>query len=1119
MNGTLLLKYFCEITLFQNRYPSLRMAAEDGTYAHSVGARALTAVKAAGARGCTSRDVLRALNLPQRPEEAPSHLRAGVHAVLEALSAASVRASARRALPVLHSAGNASNGCSCETVACGCEGCSESGEAAAEKPLVRLRDEGTDEVVYVFAPFWRNHGEVEDVVGHQKEQERRCFLCAEGNCGRIDGWQLMGGGYTNDIRVARFRSALVLCICERCFREKILGDDKGSEPVGFAVLPANFFGVDKNIKPKKNATISTLNTRESSIGSTLSAEMELHHRVLEETVNEVRNFGVKGGTWHDIIEKVRLALMPRIVDDLREIVQWSLHISSSKRLQNDKPLLRRAMVGFDGEVQILFIAKEFIDPDMTGDNSPSNGIRLEIGEQAVPGAMFGLRPFTTFKIRIDNPRGPEHPEVVRRFSDFVWLREELVRWYGDEAMVPPLPRKQFLGRFNESFLEARMHSLEQFLSIVATHPQLHNAEALQVFFKVGGIEDFKDEYATNEEHRSLEKKKRRKMHSSSDIVKRASLRRLGRVSEMVVPSPTHAVVDGLRLAEIRTEICMVLNSKFQKRLRKCYKAMDALSNTQLRMAANHEERAKAIKFLAKAELPEIQDVADDPVRQSELVGRYAGSLREFSDIPLSTKAMPLAFCALSTVELLSSLSRMDVLAATAHRASCIRLSNPKMQMKQWHRSLEEFSSWFENRAQSVNVLERSIKQKRELLDAAPLMKSNADSSIGSSEHELLEEKIHSMEETIARTRADSALEATWLVARNRREIATKMTSFVQLQIEHAKQMRQMWQDFLPQILTSLEAKLPVLPKPNEFCKDGNTLHDLTEVTEMTDFEEGSSGLPMDPEIDPSDIIFGDCIGRGSFGEVHEGVFHGQRVAIKKIPSSSMSSKALTDFRREAKVLRGLPPHPNLISFYGMCSDPNNVCLVMELVTSDLMRLLLGSLKERTRTPLSNSNCLKLALGTARGIHVLHSNKPQILHRDIKTSNLLVSMPDLTVKVCDFGLARFKLENQRVRSFVGTASWVAPEVIVSHGEAGYSSKADVYSFAIVLWQIFARQLPYPNMHQTQVLFQVARDGLRPGISANTPKEMEDLIRKCWEHDPRIRPDFEEICNILENFSFN
>jgi len=158
--------------------------------------------------------------------------------------------------------------------------------------------------------------------------------------------------------------------------------------------------------------------------------------------------------------------------------------------------------------------------------------------------------------------------------------------------------------------------------------------------------------------------------------------------------------------------------------------------------------------------------------------------------------------------------------------------------------------------------------------------------------------------------------------------------------------------------------------------------------------------------------------------------------------------------------------------------------------------------------------LRLAIGAARGISVLHSLSPQVLHRDIKTSNLLVSQPDLVVKVCDFGLARFKLDNQSVRSFVGTASWVAPEVIMSR--AGYTSKADVYSFGVVLWQIYARTQPYPNMHATQVLFQVAREGLRPKIPNSCPPEISALIERCWAHNPARRPNFAEIVTELERF---
>ena len=79
--------------------------------------------------------------------------------------------------------------------------------------------------------------------------------------------------------------------------------------------------------------------------------------------------------------------------------------------------------------------------------------------------------------------------------------------------------------------------------------------------------------------------------------------------------------------------------------------------------------------------------------------------------------------------------------------------------------------------------------------------------------------------------------------------------------------------------------------------------------------------------------------------------------------------------------------------------------------------------------------------------------------------------------------------------------------------GYSEKADVYSFAIVLWQIYSQAQPYPKLHASQVLFQVARDGMRPRIPSKIPLNVVSLIKRCWDHEPERRPSFSEIAAEL------
>mmetsp|Transcript_34618 Transcript_34618/g.55333 ORF Transcript_34618/g.55333 Transcript_34618/m.55333 type:complete len:945 (+) Transcript_34618:428-3262(+) len=864
---------------------------------------------------------------------------------------------------------------------------------------------------------------------YYKPEDNMCPLCGD----VLESWQVIGGDYTNSRFVSVFRQVIALTICEYCFRSHFLGDTTPCERVGFAVLPHDF-----------------VHTQELELESKDADTFFPREKILDLTVTEVCNFGVRGGTWDDVFAKVGQAILPHTMDNLKDIVQYSLHISSSKTLKTSKPLLRRALIGFDGDIQVLFVSKEFIDP------APGEGneIRLDIAEQSVPGAMFGLRAYTVFRIYVASF------DILRRYSDFVWLRDELVRSHGSEAMIPPLPRKRFLGRFNNHFLETRMHALEHFLSIVTTHPVLHKAKALAAFFRNAPFEKATADYRP------------------SSPAKRTGI-----------------------LTTTTSNAKRVVAPDCQKALKKCYKYIEKLNKIQLGSATAHENLATAVKALAEVEIPEIKEYANVPRREE----------KGFHEVPLSGEDIPTPYCALALIELLSSLSRLSVLAGTADRALYIRTSGIKMHLKEWHRSVDVFKDWFDNRLHTVRLLNRSMSLKRSLF----IDSSNPDEN----DVKRTNETISEMQTVVKQTEKDVVLESEWLLQRNKQEIVSHMISYVNMQVEHARQMSKMWQDFLPQVLVSLETQFPIE-------EDVVTTYSEDEEEEEEDMEE----------LDASEIAFGECIGRGTFGEVHSGVYHGQRVAVKTFPTAMMSEKTLRGFAREASVMKRLPPHPNLISFFGMCSKPGNVCLVMELVESgSMLQILLdknfpakipsrseeeendASLNHITvRRKRSNKKDwqLKLALGAATGIRVLHNSRPQILHRDIKTSNLLVTRPQLTVKVCDFGLARVKLENQSVKSFVGTASWVAPEVIMSKKD-GYSTKADVYSFGLVLWQIYARRQPYPNLHATQVLFQVARERLRPEMPQNVPQPIEKLIRRCWHPDPNARPDFDEICEMLES----
>jgi len=154
--------------------------------------------------------------------------------------------------------------------------------------------------------------------------------------------------------------------------------------------------------------------------------------------------------------------------------------------------------------------------------------------------------------------------------------------------------------------------------------------------------------------------------------------------------------------------------------------------------------------------------------------------------------------------------------------------------------------------------------------------------------------------------------------------------------------------------------------------------------------------------------------------------------------------------------------------------------------------------------------MKLAIGTARAMAYLHGLKPPVLHRDLKSLNILVGA-DWTPKICDFGFTVVKGRFSESH-FVGTVQWVAPEII--QGKS-FTEKAEIFSFGIVLWEIIARSAPYIGLAAKDLAPQVI-EGLRPEIP-HCSAILAALMRECWDVDPKKRPDWNTIISSLEKES--
>lgn len=194
----------------------------------------------------------------------------------------------------------------------------------------------------------------------------------------------------------------------------------------------------------------------------------------------------------------------------------------------------------------------------------------------------------------------------------------------------------------------------------------------------------------------------------------------------------------------------------------------------------------------------------------------------------------------------------------------------------------------------------------------------------------------------------------------------------------------------------------------------------------------------------------------------------------------MSAKAIRDFHSEVALMRALR-HPNIVIFMGLVMDP--VCLVTEYChNGNLFDLLHDTIEdeqgEHYAVKIPWQRRVRIALDVARGMNFLHTSTPVIIHRDLKSLNILVD-EKWTAKVSDFGLSRFKVlieslylikqsatAHGMMTGQCGTYQWMAPEVIGGHI---YTEKADVFSFGINLWELLTRKIPYDGMQPMQVYY--------------------------------------------------
>ncbi|KAL7718421.1 Protein kinase domain-containing protein [Entamoeba marina] len=276
-------------------------------------------------------------------------------------------------------------------------------------------------------------------------------------------------------------------------------------------------------------------------------------------------------------------------------------------------------------------------------------------------------------------------------------------------------------------------------------------------------------------------------------------------------------------------------------------------------------------------------------------------------------------------------------------------------------------------------------------------------------------------------------------------------------------------------------------------------------------------------IEPNEIEFLANIGSGASGIVYSATYKKVTVAVKTLKSTNLDE--VKEFQQEFGVLSKLK-NDNIVRFYGVVVE-KQFSMVMEHCNK-------GSLFDiisKKESDIGWETVFDYSEQIAKGMHYLHSRSPPILHRDLKSLNVLVTSEEIEkngktveverLKICDFGLSRFDSDITVSVKGRGTYAYCAPEVYFNQR---YSDQSDVYSYGIILWELVFRviyqryqrpfqEFPELNM-DIQIIIQSATCDLRPTIPPSTPLKMATLIRQCVVKEQENRPRADAILLALQ-----
>eukprot|EP00536_Pseudo-nitzschia_multiseries_P004754 jgi/Psemu1/188905/e_gw1.82.123.1 len=243
------------------------------------------------------------------------------------------------------------------------------------------------------------------------------------------------------------------------------------------------------------------------------------------------------------------------------------------------------------------------------------------------------------------------------------------------------------------------------------------------------------------------------------------------------------------------------------------------------------------------------------------------------------------------------------------------------------------------------------------------------------------------------------------------------------------------------------------------------------------------------------------LGSGSFATVYKGIQHPQLVAVKAIARTSekLTKKVLQNLEIEISILRNYR-HPNIVCMHDVQKTDRHFYLLLEYCGGGDVQHLIRS---RQKGRLSERLTRRLMRDLASGLRFLWSQ--ELIHRDIKPQNLLLTGPGFCLKIADFGFARHLQTASMAETLCGSPLYMAPEILQHHR---YDAKADLWSVGTVLFEMIAGRPPYNGENHIDLLRNIHKKAVRLPPDVRVSQPCVNLLRILLARNPLLRAGFKE-----------